>query len=54
MIAADSNIIIYIHVQSEWTAQALQVLKEDPQWIAPPIWKSDFRNVMAGYTRVKF
>ncbi|MGM0466801.1 MAG: type II toxin-antitoxin system VapC family toxin [Acidobacteriota bacterium] len=53
MIVVDSNIIIYIHVQSEWTEQALQVLKKDPQWIAPPLWESEFRNVLAGYMRRK-
>lgn len=53
MIVVDSNLIIYIHVQSEWTAQALQTLKKDPQWIAPPLWESEFRNVMAGYMRRK-
>jgi predicted nucleic acid-binding protein len=53
MIVVDSNLIIYIHVQGEWTAQALQALKKDPQWIAPPLWESEFRNVMAGYMRRK-
>jgi predicted nucleic acid-binding protein len=53
MIVVDSNLIIYIHVQSEWTAQALQALKKDSQWIAPPLWESEFRNVMAGYMRRK-
>lgn len=51
MIVVDSNIIIYIHVQSGWTQQALQVLRKDPQWVAPPLWESEFRNVMAGYMR---
>ncbi len=51
MIVVDSNIIIYIHVQGEWTQQALQVLKKDPQWVAPPLWESEFRNVMTGYMR---
>lgn len=51
MIAVDSNIIIYLHVQSERTAQALQTLKKDPCWVAPPLWECEFRNVMAGYIR---
>lgn len=51
MIVVDSNIIIYVHVHSERTAQALQVLKKDPYWVAPPLWESEFRNVMAGYFR---
>ena len=51
MIVVDSNIIIYIHVQSENTDVALQVLRKDPLWVAPPLWASEFRNVMAGYIR---
>jgi len=51
MIVVDSNIIIHIHVQSERTALALQALQKDPYWVAPPLWQSEFRNVMAGYIR---
>ena len=51
MIVVDSNIIIYIHVHGELTSLALQVLQKDPYWIAPPLWESEFLNVMAGYIR---
>ena len=51
MIVVDTNIIIHIHVQSERTALALQILKKDPYWVAPPLWQSEFRNVMTGYIR---
>jgi predicted nucleic acid-binding protein len=51
MIVVDSNIIIYVHVQSEKTDLALRALKKDPCWAAPPLWESEFRNVMAGYIR---
>ena len=51
MIVVDSNIIIYLHLQSERTPQALRALQKDPYWIAPPLWESEFRNVLAGYIR---
>jgi len=51
MIVVDSNIIIYVHVHSEWTEQALRVLRRDPVWVAPPLWQSEFRNVLGGYRR---
>ncbi|MGD9347674.1 MAG: type II toxin-antitoxin system VapC family toxin [Candidatus Aminicenantes bacterium] len=51
MIVVDTNIIIYIHVHSERTDLALQALKKDPYWVAPPLWQSEFRNVMTGYIR---
>ncbi len=51
MIVVDTNIIIHIHVHSERTALALQALKKDPYWVAPPLWQSEFRNIMTGYIR---
>lgn len=51
MIVVDTNIIIHIHVHSERTALTLQALKKDPYWVAPPLWQSEFRNVMTGYIR---
>lgn len=51
MIVVDSNIIIHVHVQTERTGLALQSLQKDPYWVAPPLWQSEFRNVMAGYIR---
>jgi predicted nucleic acid-binding protein len=51
MIVVDSNTIIHIHVQTERTDLALRALQKDPQWVAPPLWQSEFRNVMAGYIR---
>ena len=51
MIVVDANIIIALHVQSDRTSQALQVLQKDPSWMAPPLWESEFRNVLAGYIR---
>jgi len=51
MIVVDANIIIYLHIQGERTAQALRALQKDPSWIAPLLWESEFRNVLAGYMR---
>ncbi len=51
MIVVDSNIIIYVHVHSEKTELALRALQKDPCWVAPPLWASEFRNVMTGYIR---
>jgi len=51
MIVVDTNIIIYVHVHSERTPHALRALQKDPSWMAPPLWESEFRNVLAGYIR---
>ncbi len=51
MIVVDSNAIIYLHVYSEKTELAVRTLQKDPHWVAPPLWESEFRNVLAGYIR---
>jgi predicted nucleic acid-binding protein len=30
---------------------AYQVLRKDPEWVAPLLWRSEFRNVLALYLR---
>ncbi len=51
MIAVDSNIIGYLYLSSERSAQAEQALRKDSLWAAPLLWRSEFRNVLALYIR---
>ena len=51
MIVADTNLIAYLLLEGEHTATAERVLELDSQWIAPLLWKSEFRNVLALYVR---
>jgi predicted nucleic acid-binding protein len=53
MIVIDTNIIVYLHITSERTAQAEQAFKKDPDWAAPLLWRNGFLNVLAGYLRRK-
>lgn len=43
MIVADTNTITYLYINSEKSAQAGQLLMRKPKWIAPSLWKSEFR-----------
>ena len=51
MIVADTNLIVYLFITGDQTALAQKVLDKDPYWIVPPLWHSEFRNVLASYLR---
>lgn len=51
MIVVDTNLIVYLLVESEWTQQAREAFIRDPEWNAPLLWRSEFRNVLALYVR---
>lgn len=51
MIVADTNLIVYLFITGDQTPLAQKVLFKDPHWIVPPLWQSEFRNVLAGYIR---
>lgn len=51
MIVVDSNILAYLYLPGEFTAAAEALLEREPEWAAPPLWRSEFRNILAGYLR---
>ncbi len=51
MIVVDTNIIAYLWLPGARTAAAERLLREDPDWNAPLLWRSEFRNVLAGSLR---
>jgi predicted nucleic acid-binding protein len=53
MIVVDSNILAYLYLPCEYTAAAETFLEQDPDWAAPILWRSEFRNILAGYLRRK-
>jgi predicted nucleic acid-binding protein len=53
VIVVDSNVIAYLYLPGEHTARAEALFEQDCVWTAPPLWKSEFRNILAGYMRRK-
>lgn len=51
MIIVDTNVIAYLHVTGKFTPLVLKLIEKDSNWIAPPLWQSEFRNVLTNYIR---
>ena len=53
MIVVDSNIIAYLYLPDRHTAAASSLFARDSNWAVPFLWRSEFRNVLAGCMRRK-
>lgn len=51
MIVADTNTIAYLYLPTAQTDEVVSLLHKDPHWVAPLLWRSEFRNVLALYVR---
>jgi predicted nucleic acid-binding protein len=51
MIVADTNIISYLFLPTDYSEQASRLYRKDAEWAAPSLWRSEFRNVLALYLR---
>ena len=53
MIVVDANLVAYAVLPGERTADALTLAGRDPEWVAPALWRREFRNVLATLMRVR-
>lgn len=53
MIVVDTNVLAYLLLPYEFSPQADALYKRDPDWAVPIFWRSEFRNLLAGYLRRK-
>ena len=53
MIVVDTNVLAYPYLPGESTPVAESLFQGDPEWAAPRLWRSEFRDILAGYLRRK-
>lgn len=51
MIVVDTNILAYLYLPTDQSACAEKLLVAEPDWAVPVLWRSEFRNILAGYLR---
>ena len=51
MIVVDSNVLVYLYLPGDRTSAAESLLQSDPNWSAPILWRSEFRNILVGYAK---
>ena len=51
MICVEANIVCYRYMASPYSAAADAAWAKDPDWILPILWRSEFRNALAGSVR---
>jgi predicted nucleic acid-binding protein len=47
LIVADTNLITYLLLKGPCAPDAEAVYAKDPEWVAPVLWRSEFRNVLS-------
>jgi predicted nucleic acid-binding protein len=51
VIVVDTNLLVYLHVEGQRTAEAEAVLRRDSDWVVPILWRTEFRTALAGLVR---
>jgi len=51
VIVVDTNVVAYLLLPGPQTSAAEALLEGEPAWCAPPLWRSEWRNVLNGYHR---
>lgn len=51
MIVADTHVLAAVWMPSEEEGMIWELLRTDSEWVAPRLWRSEFRNMLSLYYR---
>lgn len=51
MIVVDTNVIVHFALNGMLKEKTFKLLRANPNWAVPLLWRSEFRNVLALYLR---
>jgi predicted nucleic acid-binding protein len=51
VIVVDVNVVAYFLIEGDKTAAARDLLRRDPDWRLPALWRHEYLNVLATYAR---
>jgi len=51
VIVVDVNIVAYFLIEGEKTTSARDLLRRDPDWRLPVLWRHEYLNVLATFAR---
>lgn len=51
MIVVDTNVVSYLLINGVYSDEAARIIEKDEHWVAPSLFYSEFRNVLAIYLR---
>jgi predicted nucleic acid-binding protein len=51
LIVVDANVVVALFLGSTYQSEARLLLERDDDWVAPLLWRSEFRNALTGLFR---
>jgi predicted nucleic acid-binding protein len=51
VIVVDTNVLAALHLEAKSSKDARSLLNRDPDWVAPGLWRYEFRNLLATLIR---